>query len=519
MAAKVFMKQEFIDMTSRDDMSDRGASIYVDRDSHDRKRDRKEDPCLEHLKRRDFEVTDYRRDAIIPSTFVLDGMITKDDARKFQEQANRCNGELNVWDVVLESARDYITIRLVGDLHQTLVPPHDIDRWWTLLSLRQVAELVTEYYGPRGELTSIEQTFRDLPFEFCYANESIEDASHVGFIQAVREYLHTNPELTSSQHSALSLIIEQRLPPKSKILEDYLQIKGRDGAPENYIIALRRLKICMSAVRELIKQAASYGSPEDKYVHKYDEVPDVSCNTSVDENFYRNASDSTRNSNDRSSILKGSSFDSSDSLSLGGRQYEFGEFKRESCLLSTEIFDRPQCVEEKEKNYASSTGGEWGMSKGRLDVLPSNDMYRVRDYKDHIITDSSSGSNSGNSSSCGNDKMKRLNDKSDSYSSIISSLINNISNNSNSSHNNTNNNSSSSHNNSNSHSNSSGSGSNNNSNRNSRNISQQQQQHQQIQRNGNGRRPSREIANHTDNRQYPKRKTRRSKRLCGSSTS
>ena len=509
MAAKVFMKQEFIDMTSRDEMFDRGTSIYVDRDSHDRKRDRKEDPCLEHLKRRDFEVPDYRRDAIIPSIFVLDGMITKDDARKFQEQANRCNEELNVWDVVLESARDYITIRLVGDLHQTLVQARDIDRWWVLLSLRQVAELVTKYYGPRGELTSIEQTFRDLPFEFCYTNESIEDASHVGFIQAVREYLHTNPELTSSQHSALSLIIEQRLPPKSKILEDYLKIKDRDGAPDSYVIALRRLKICISAVRELIKQAASYGSPDDKYVHKYDEVPDVSCNTSVDENFYRNASDSTRNSNERSSILKGSSFDSNDSLSLGGRQYEFGEIRRDNFLLPSEVFDRPQCIEE--KSHASAS--EWGMQKARVDVFPS-DVYKVRDHKDNIIMEGSSSS----SSSCGgSDKMKRLNDKSDSYSSIISSLINNISNNSNSSHNNNSSSSSSSCNNN--HSNSSSSGSNNNSsnNRNIRNNSQQQ--HQQLQRNGNGRRPSRETANHNDNRQHPKRKTRRSKRLCGSSTS
>jgi hypothetical protein len=470
---RVFVKQEFKDDKSREEDFDRSSVIYDDRESQFRKRDRNDDSCYEPFKRRDFVLDDIRRDLPTPKVFVLEGKISTEDARKFQDQANRFKGQLNVWDVVLESARDYITMRLVGDLHQILVPPHDIDRWWETLSVGQVAELVMKYYGPRGELTTIEQAFKDLPFELCYADERIEDAAHVGFIQAVREYLHTNPELTISQHAALSNIIEQRLPPKSKILEDYLKIKEREGAPETYIIALRRLKVCMSAVRELLKQAARYGPPNEKYVHKYDDVPDVSCDSSVDENFSRSGSELTRNSTHRSNIMRGSSLDSNDSLSLGSRQCIYTEVPRKNCSVVSGSIERSSCSDE--KLHAS----EWGVHKTRTEATPS-DLSKSRDHKDHkesIVVDSISSS--------GSDKIKRSNEKND----------NNNNNNINTGNNNNN----------------SGNGNSNN-NINSRNITQQR----------NGRRLTRESSSinysDPDQRQHTKRKTRRSKRLGGSTS-
>ena len=169
------------------------------------------------------------------SLFVLDTpVILPAAAQAFQVQANRWDGNYSVNQVVVEPASDLIETFIYADVDQRLIERELIPLWMENLTVPQVAELVTKYFGNKPDTgRTLEENFGKVAFRFSYNDASYEGATSLDYVGLTRAHELTSV-ITPAQHALLISIFEKRLPPDSKIRTDYHRQKvasehGRTG--------------------------------------------------------------------------------------------------------------------------------------------------------------------------------------------------------------------------------------------------------------------------------------------------
>ena len=178
------------------------------------------------------------------SLFVLDTpVILPAAAQAFQVQANRWDGNYSVNQVVVEPASDLIETFIYADVDQRLIERELIPLWMENLTVPQVAELVTKYFGNKPDTgRTLEENFGKVAFRFSYNDASYEGATSLDYVGLTRAHELTSV-ITPAQHALLISIFEKRLPPDSKIRTDYFTAKKllpSTAAPETWRKAFAR---------------------------------------------------------------------------------------------------------------------------------------------------------------------------------------------------------------------------------------------------------------------------------------
>ena len=206
--------------------------------------------------------------------FVLDKhVITPEDAQRFQAQANRWCNNFTVNEVVVEPASDLIETCLHTDTDLTVIERELIPLWMEHLTVPQVAELVTKYFGTQPNTSrTLAENFGKVDFKFCYNDASHERETSLEYISLIRAHEVTST-ITPEQHAQLIVILEKRLPPDSQIRTDYFTSRGPKPLVETWKQAFSRFLRCVGSVRTSMLKNQQYGDANTVYRYNRGKSP------------------------------------------------------------------------------------------------------------------------------------------------------------------------------------------------------------------------------------------------------
>ena len=150
-------------------------------------------------------------------------------ARLFYQQAYR-PGFKSKWDEVIEKeARLSIQDRLVKHMRETGYTRAECKAWPELpsgtLTLQEIAEdLKKIYYDNKRTLTTFELdlSLKNFQFEFCWQDESLEDASIAQFQDIILGHYSEYSLIDSTTHNDMCKIFYKKLPINTKFTDNFM---------------------------------------------------------------------------------------------------------------------------------------------------------------------------------------------------------------------------------------------------------------------------------------------------------
>jgi hypothetical protein len=137
-------------------------------------------------------------------------VITQIYAQRFQAQANRWSNNSTVDKFIVEPASDLIETCLHTDTEHTIIDREIIPVWMDTITVLQVAELITKYFGQQPNASRpLAENFGKVEFKFCYNDASHQRETSLAYISLIRAHQVTSP-ITAEQQAQLIVIIEKR---------------------------------------------------------------------------------------------------------------------------------------------------------------------------------------------------------------------------------------------------------------------------------------------------------------------
>ena len=98
--------------------------------------------------------------------------------------------------------------------------------WLQALNVPQVAALVLRYFRADTQLgQSLAEHFSEVHLAFCYNIPEIERRCMTQLYEVVENYLQVHGSLSKSDHAALTLILEKKIPLNGAITAKYKKHK------------------------------------------------------------------------------------------------------------------------------------------------------------------------------------------------------------------------------------------------------------------------------------------------------
>ena len=137
------------------------------------------------------------------------------------------------------------------------------------MTVPQVAQLVLRYFRADTQLgQSLAEHFSEVHLAFCYNKREIEMRCMTQFREVVENHVQVHGTLSTSDHAALTLILEKKMPLNGAITAKYKEHKRVNPHDvDNWEFAMRRFFSQVNAVRQLQLHVAAFGDPNDIYCH------------------------------------------------------------------------------------------------------------------------------------------------------------------------------------------------------------------------------------------------------------
>ena len=141
--------------------------------------------------------------------------------------------------------------------------------WLQTLTVPQVAQLVLRYFRADTQLgQSLAEHFSEVHLAFCYNKREIEMRCMTQFREVVENHVQVHGTLSTSDHAALTLILEKKMPLNGAITAKYKEHKRVNPHDvDDWEFAMRRFFSQVNAVRQLQLHVAAFGDPNDIYCH------------------------------------------------------------------------------------------------------------------------------------------------------------------------------------------------------------------------------------------------------------
>ena len=141
--------------------------------------------------------------------------------------------------------------------------------WLQTLTVPQVAALVLHYFRTDMQLgQSLAEHFLEVHLAFCYNKREIEMRCMTQFREVVENHVQVHGTLSTSDHAALTLILEKKMPLNSAITAKYKEHKRVNPHDvDDWEFAMRRFFSQVNAVRQLQLHVAAFVDPNDIYCH------------------------------------------------------------------------------------------------------------------------------------------------------------------------------------------------------------------------------------------------------------
>ena len=141
--------------------------------------------------------------------------------------------------------------------------------WLQTLTVPQVAHLVLRYFRADTQLGQpLAEHFSEVHLAFCYNKREIEMRCMTQFREVVENHVQVLGTLSTSDHAALTLILEKKMPLNGAITAKYKEhnrVNPHDV--DDWEFAMRRFFSQVNAVRQLQLHVAAFGNPNDIYCH------------------------------------------------------------------------------------------------------------------------------------------------------------------------------------------------------------------------------------------------------------
>lgn len=201
--------------------------------------------------------------------FVLDGpTISSEQAAKFQQQANQWSNNFTVQQVVVDPTTFLLAYTFASDPEFTQLNLDQVDKWYDYLLVKETAHYITKYFGDKNDSgRTLAENFAKIPLRFNYSNPEVERETYMAMLLLTKTY-ERDHVIKPSEHAALIITIEKKLPSDSHLKVDYMTKRGAKPIEnETWKAAFTRLTVCINNVRSLIKQIAHYGETSKTYVY------------------------------------------------------------------------------------------------------------------------------------------------------------------------------------------------------------------------------------------------------------
>ena len=228
---------------------------------------RKRASNTEDLTRPSFHNLDLN---LMQNPILLGDSITPSQATKFREQA-RARPNLLPADLITGKARSLVRYRLTGDESQQYVPKELLDSWYDLVSINTAADIICRYFSEVGtnQDKPLAESLDNATLSMNYGNEALEDESFYTIEEIIRQHYQTHAEDSDVTQNEHAKILERKLPQNSQLYSDYVARKALDmaitGGKDSPGQVIKRIKICIAAVRSMRKKADAYGNYNDTF--------------------------------------------------------------------------------------------------------------------------------------------------------------------------------------------------------------------------------------------------------------
>ena len=141
--------------------------------------------------------------------------------------------------------------------------------WLQTLTIPQVAALVLHYFRADTQLSqSLAEHFSEVHLAFYYNKREIEMRCMTQFREVVENCVQVHGSLSTSDHAALTLILEKKMPLNGAITTKYKEYKCvHPHDVDDWELAMRRFFSQVNVVRQLQSHVAAFGDPNDIYCH------------------------------------------------------------------------------------------------------------------------------------------------------------------------------------------------------------------------------------------------------------
>ena len=153
------------------------------------------------------------------------GTIGQEAARDFHEHSQRWTNNYDVGQIISSKA-----VRCIDDrIHMDQDYPYLEETrkvWLQTLTVPQVAALVLRYFRADAQLgQSLAEHFSEVHLAFCYNKREIKMRCMTQFREVVENHVHVYGILSNSDHAALTLILEKKMPLNGVITAKYREHK------------------------------------------------------------------------------------------------------------------------------------------------------------------------------------------------------------------------------------------------------------------------------------------------------
>ena len=196
------------------------------------------------------------------------GIMWQEAAEEFYEHSQRWTNNYDVGQVISTKA-----VRCIDDqIHTDQDYPYSEETrkvWLQTLTVLQVAALVLRYFRADTQLgQSLAEHFSEVHLAFCYNKREIEMRCMTQFREVVENHVQVHGILSTSDHAALTLILEKKMLLNAAITakcKEHKRVKPHDV--DDWEFAMRRFFSQVNAVRQLQLHVAAFGDPNDIYCH------------------------------------------------------------------------------------------------------------------------------------------------------------------------------------------------------------------------------------------------------------
>ena len=133
--------------------------------------------------------------------------------------------------------------------------------WLQTLTVPQVAALVFRYFRADTQLgQSLAEYFSEVHLAFCYNKREVEMRCMTQFREVVENHVQVHGILSTSDHAALTLILEKKMPLNGAITAKYKEHKRVNPQDmDDWEFAMRRFFSQVNVVRQLQLHVAAFG--------------------------------------------------------------------------------------------------------------------------------------------------------------------------------------------------------------------------------------------------------------------